>query len=78
MAALPKATLQEMTPPGSLSYGRSKSILCEGLSHISPDKLVGVCNMVVERVVIPFPFIVGRNTLGVDLKRRREHRKGAA
>ena len=34
--------------------------------------------MVVERVVIPFRFIVGRNTLGVDLKRRREHRKGAA
>ena len=43
-----------------------------------PDKLVGVCNIVVERVVIPFPFIVGRNTLVVDLKRRREHRKGAA
>ena len=69
MAALPKATLQEKRPPGNLSYGRSKSILCEGLSHISPDKLVGVCNMVVERVVIPFTFIVGRNTLGVDLKR---------
>ena len=45
---------------------------------MSPDKLVGVCNMVVGRVVIPFPIIVGRNTLGVDLKRRREHRKGAA